>query len=127
MTYYQMLIMEKGQKEQNRNPVKYIYKAYSLTKLITWTVLPRPISSARIPFKWLLYSETNHLRPFIWYLKTKFEITRNVSQQTKQTKKNVSPNSKLMKLNYLWKLTNKCKMRRIESPCCDRDDPKLQQ
>lgn len=33
-------------------------------KEIVYIVLPRPISSAKIPFNLLLYRETNHLRPF---------------------------------------------------------------
>ena len=35
---------------------------------LTCTVLPRPISSASIPFKLLLYNETSQRKPFIWYL-----------------------------------------------------------
>lgn len=33
---------------------------------MVWMVFPRPISSARIPFKWLLYKDTNHSNPFIY-------------------------------------------------------------
>ena len=33
---------------------------------MVWMVLPRPISSARIPFKLLLYSDTIHSSPFNW-------------------------------------------------------------
>ena len=34
---------------------------------MVWIVLPRPISSARMPFKRLLYSDTIHVRPASWY------------------------------------------------------------
>mmetsp|Transcript_5865 Transcript_5865/g.15115 ORF Transcript_5865/g.15115 Transcript_5865/m.15115 type:complete len:374 (-) Transcript_5865:392-1513(-) len=34
---------------------------------MTWTVLPRPISSARMPFRRLLYSPSIHCSPTRWY------------------------------------------------------------
>lgn len=40
--------------------------------MCTWTVLPRPISSARIPFKLLLYKDTSHRNPFNWYLQFRY-------------------------------------------------------
>lgn len=33
---------------------------------IVWIVLPKPISSARMPFRLLLYSDTNHSKPRIY-------------------------------------------------------------
>ncbi len=32
---------------------------------MVWMVFPKPISSARMPFKLLLYRDTNHSRPLI--------------------------------------------------------------
>jgi hypothetical protein len=42
---------------------------------LTCTVLPRPISSAKIPFKLLLYNETSQRKPFSWYLKHSKKVT----------------------------------------------------
>ena len=54
-------------KENTKDIIKVIIKLNQnyakVHKSVTCTVFPRPISSARMPFKLLLYSDTIHLRP----------------------------------------------------------------
>lgn len=40
--------------------MRYVIKA------MVWMVLPRPISSARMPFRLLLYKDTSHSKPLIY-------------------------------------------------------------
>lgn len=44
-------------------PFTFFFSIRYVMRAIVWMVLPRPISSARIPFRLLLNSETSHSRP----------------------------------------------------------------
>lgn len=107
------MLIKKDKMELNRNLTDYNMFLGS-QKLNTCTVLPSPISSARIPFKWLLYRETSHLRPFIWYLRTKHAIRKNISpyiQNNREWKSKV-----LLWQTRFRKIDKKaCKVRRIKS------------
>ena len=46
-----------------KGPLFPFFSMRQATRAMVWMVLPSPISSARIPFKLLLYSETSHSRP----------------------------------------------------------------
>lgn len=44
-------------------PFTFFFSIRYVMRAMVWIVLPRPISSARIPFRLLLNSETSHSRP----------------------------------------------------------------
>ena len=48
-------------------PFTPLFSARYARSEIHWMVFPKPISSARIPLSWLLYSETIHCNPASWY------------------------------------------------------------
>ena len=48
-------------------PLTPLFSARYARSEMHWIVLPSPISSARIPLSWLLYSDTIHCRPASWY------------------------------------------------------------
>lgn len=48
-----------------KGPLMRLCSMRYVMSAMVWMVLPRPISSARIPFRLLLYSDTSHSRPLI--------------------------------------------------------------
>lgn len=58
-TYERGTIMRKG-------PLIRLCSMRYVIKAMVWIVLPRPISSARMPFRLLLYRDTSHSKPLIW-------------------------------------------------------------
>lgn len=58
-TYERGTIMRKG-------PLIRLCSMRYVIKAMVWMVLPRPISSARMPFRLLLYKDTSHSKPLIY-------------------------------------------------------------
>ena len=52
-------------------PIIFFFSIKYDNKAIVWIVFPRPISSARIPFKLLLCKDTSHSKPLICVKKEK--------------------------------------------------------
>lgn len=50
-----------------KGPQMFLVPAIWVMRAMAWIVLPRPISSARIPLIPYSYKLSNHLRPLSWY------------------------------------------------------------
>lgn len=48
-----------------KGPLMRLCSMRYVMRAMVWMVFPRPISSARMPFRLLLYSDTSHSRPLI--------------------------------------------------------------
>ena len=57
---------DKGTMIKN-GPLMSFFSIKCVIRAIVWIVFPKPISSARIPLRLLLNSDTSHSKPLIWY------------------------------------------------------------
>lgn len=67
--YIYVVLLHKTRTKAHSRPLVSSLSSNQLTYVPyrTWIVLPRPISSARIPLKPFSYSVTSHRRPSSWY------------------------------------------------------------
>lgn len=78
-TYERGTIMRKG-------PLIRLCSMRYVIKAMVWMVLPRPISSARMPFRLLLYSDTSHSKPLIYGGKKRHRGMKRIPLQMEESR-----------------------------------------